>query len=172
MTTLPAGPASSPVVQLLYWVYRPIPFMEDCARRFGDVFTVRFPANPPMQPRPLDVISRTVSGVAEGPTFTRLRARLTRLLAMPGSRFAPLVLLPFLQVDLGLFSPWGWLVRIARDVDEILFTEIRRRRAEGGGRDDVLSMLVEARYEDGAAMTDQELRDEMLTLLLAGHETT
>src|SRR2546430_630905 len=47
MTTLPAGPASSPVVQLLYWVYRPIPFMEDCARRFGDVFTVRFPANPP-----------------------------------------------------------------------------------------------------------------------------
>ena len=265
MTTLPAGPASSPVVQLLYWVYRPIPFMEDCARRFGDVFTVRFPANPPfvffshpdairdiftadpdrlrageanrpllrllgdhsllvldgarhlaerrllmppfhgermqaygaimrdvadrtidawplgepfpihprMQALTLDVIMRTVFGVAEGPTFTRLRERLTRLLAMTGSRFAPLVLLPFLQVDLGLFSPWGWLVGIARDVDEILFAEIRRRRAEGGaGRDDVLSMLVEARYDDGTAMTDQELRDEMLTLLLAGHETT
>src|SRR5262249_23579828 len=63
--------------------------------------------------------------------------------------------------------------RIGREVDELLFSEIARRRADGAGeRPDVLSMLVEARDEQGHPMTDQELRDEMFTLLVGGHETT
>jgi cytochrome P450 len=59
-------------------------------------------------------------------------------------------------------------------VDELVFDEIRRRREDPhlDERDDILSMLVQARYEDGAAMTEQELRDELMTLLVAGHETT
>jgi cytochrome P450 len=59
-------------------------------------------------------------------------------------------------------------------VDELVFDEIRRRREdpELEQRDDILSMLVQARYEDGEPMSEQELRDELMTLLVAGHETT
>ena len=81
--------------------------------------------------------------------------------------------MPWLQRDLGPFTPGGRFVRLAREVDDLLFAELTRRRAEGvAGRDDILSMLIAARDEDGQRMSDQELRDEMVTLLLAGHETT
>jgi cytochrome P450 len=64
-------------------------------------------------------------------------------------------------------------MRLRAAVDALLYDEIARRRAAGTtGRDDVLSMLIEARDENGRPMTDAELRDEMMTLLLAGHETT
>ena len=57
--------------------------------------------------------------------------------------------------------------------DELIYDEIAARRAAGGEeRDDVLSLLLQARHEDGSPMTDQELRDELMTLLVAGHETT
>ena len=64
--------------------------------------------------------------------------------------------------------------RVIDPADELLFEEIRRRRAAPDleERDDVLSMLLQARDEDGSAMSDQELRDELITLLVAGHETT
>ena len=66
------------------------------------------------------------------------------------------------------------LRRILDPVDALLFEVIRGRRGEGGldEREDVLSMLIQARHEDGAPMSDQELRDELMTLLVAGHETT
>jgi cytochrome P450 len=54
----------------------------------------------------------------------------------------------------------------------MLFELIEERRAEAGERDDVLAMLLEARHEDGSPMSPQELRDELMTLLVAGHETT
>src|SRR5262249_53549694 len=99
---------------------------------------------------------------------TRLRDLLVTLLDR-GTK--PYVLL--LQVDLGPWSPWGRLMRISREVDEILFAEIARRRAERSStQTDVLSMLVAARDQNGQPMTDRELRDEMFTLLVAGHETT
>jgi cytochrome P450 len=63
-------------------------------------------------------------------------------------------------------------MRIGREVDDMIFAEIARRRADRARRTDVLSLLVEARDEQGRPMTDRELRDEMMTLLLAGHETT
>jgi hypothetical protein len=82
-------------------------------------------------------------------------------------------LLPRLQIDLGFLSPWGRFARVKRDLDSFLFTEFARRRAEGSaGRDDILSLLLAARYEDGEPMRDEELRDQMVTLLFAGHETT
>src|SRR5207247_210146 len=74
--------------------------------------------------------------------------------------------------DYGRLSPGHRFARVKREVDELLFAEFARRRAGAGEGDDVLSMLVAARDEDGQAMSDEELRDQMVTLLLAGHETT
>ena len=79
----------------------------------------------------------------------------------------------FLQKDLGAWSPWGKFVRQRAKVDELIYAEIaeRRTKSEPDGVD-ILSLLMEARYEDGSAMSDKELRDELMTLLFAGHETT
>src|SRR6184192_1248451 len=132
-----------------------------------------FPIHERMQAITLDVILRTVFGLDEGALLDRLRERLRRLMAFVSGTLGILLLMPWLQRDLGPFSPGGRFVRLAREVDDLLFAELTRRRAEGvAGRDDILSMLIAARDEDGQPMTDQELRDEMLTLLLAGHETT
>lgn len=129
-----------------------------------------FPVHEHTQAITLDVILRTVFGMDEGAALTELRARLGELLDGVSN---PLLLVPALRVDLGPRSPGGRLRRLLDDVDRILFAEIRARRAEGrGDREDILSMLVEARDEDGERMLEQELRDELMTLLLAGHETT
>src|SRR5439155_1131117 len=98
---------------------------------------------------------------------------LLRLLALANSSAAAFLFIPALRIDLGRFSPGGRFVRDRRDFAAILLAEIARRRREGtGGRSDVLSMLMEARDEHGEAMQDEELLDEMFTLLMAGHETT
>ena len=81
-------------------------------------------------------------------------------------------MLPALQRDLGPGSPWRRFLRMRAVVDAELFALIDERRAEAGERDDVLSLLLGARHEDGSPMTAQELRDELMTLLVAGHETT
>ena len=66
------------------------------------------------------------------------------------------------------------ITRMLAETDQILLAEIDERRADAdlGSRDDILSLLVAARFEDGSAMSDTELRDQLMTLLLAGHETT
>lgn len=80
--------------------------------------------------------------------------------------------LPSLQREFGGFGPWARYQRHAKHADELFFAQIARARASGGEGDDVLSMLVQARYEDGEGLTDEALRDELRTLLLAGHETS
>src|SRR5213076_384081 len=72
------------------------------------------------------------------------------------------------------WSPWAQFKRMLEEVDAALYDEIADRRADPrlAERDDIFSMLVQARDEDGEPMTDQELRDELVTLLVAGHETT
>src|SRR5262249_22645444 len=62
--------------------------------------------------------------------------------------------------------------RAVRQLDEVVYRIIRERRAQGGDRGDVLSTLLEARDDDGRSMTDEQIRDEAMTLVLAGHETT
>jgi cytochrome P450 len=86
----------------------------------------------------------------------------------------PWLLLPTFQRDLGAWSPWGKFKRQMAEADALLYGEFRRRRAlpDVGGGDDILSLLMRARDEDGKPMSDEELRDELLTLLVAGHETT
>ena len=76
------------------------------------------------------------------------------------------------------FRPWrpaGALRELLREIDELLLAEIAERRHRippTREREDILSLLVAARFEDGAEMSDREVRDQLVTLLLAGHETT
>ncbi|MCT7969479.1 cytochrome P450 [Laspinema sp. D1] len=78
-----------------------------------------------------------------------------------------------LQVDLGPWSPWGYFLRIREKIDKLLYAEISNRRQQDlSDRLDILSLLMSARDAEGEAMTDKELRDELLTLLFAGYETT
>lgn len=264
MDGLPPGPDAPPLLQALQWVQWPISFMDECARRFGDCFTVRLPAAPPivffsnpdaiktiftgdaedlrageanyrlapvlgqqslllldgqehlrerrmLQPpfhgdrmlayapvmrdiaaravdawplgRPfalhpemqgitLDVILRTVFGVDQGPKLSELREAMIDLLTL-GSN--PQLMLAVQQGN-GTGAANRFLAARER-VDHLLFAEIAARRnavAAGGAteRSDVLSLLVQARYEDGRPLEDQALRDELMTMLLAGHETT
>jgi cytochrome P450 family 110 len=80
---------------------------------------------------------------------------------------------PVLQKDFGSWSPGGRFVRQKQKIDDLLYSEIRERRAQPDpSRTDILSLLLAARDEEGQPMTEVELRDELMTLLLAGHETT
>lgn len=124
---------------------------------------------PGMQHITLDVILRTVFGVDEGPDLTALRAAILHLL----DGASPLTMIPSLQIDLGKRSPWGRFVERRAHVDDLLYRLIATRRATGtAGHDDILSLMLDARYEDGSAMSDRDLRDELMTLLAAGHETS
>ena len=259
--SLPPGPALPALLQAAQYAFRPGPFFEGCARRYGECFTLRmpvgpriavmfthpdairqiftggdddlrggeafaalepllgassilaldcarhererrllmppfhgdrmlaygvtmraiadraierwpigrpFPIHPEMAAITFDVILRTVFG-AEGERLETLRGLVQRFVRVVAN---PMWLLPRLQVDLGRLSPWGRFLGVKRDLDAFLFAEFARRRADGAGGDDVLSLLLAARYEDGQPMRDEELRDQMLTLLFAGHETT
>jgi cytochrome P450 len=125
--------------------------------------------HPRLQALTLEVILRTVFGLDEGARLERLRGLMTDVLAVGTS---PVSLLPPLQHDLGPVTPWGRFLRTRAAVDAELFALIDERRRDDAQRDDVLSLLLGARHEDGSPMSPQELRDELMTLLVAGHETT
>jgi cytochrome P450 len=72
----------------------------------------------------------------------------------------------------GPLTPWARLRRAAGELDRVIYAEIARRRATGARGEDVLSLLLDARGEDGSALTDRQVRDEVMTLLFAGHDTT
>ena len=135
----------------------------------------RWPRNEPVALHPrlqgltLEIILRTVFGLEEGPRMNRLRELMPRIL---GTSTNPLSVIPYLQRDLGPRSPWGRFLRLRQEIDAELFGLIDERRGQDGERDDVLALLLAARHEDGTPMSDQELRDELMTLLVAGHETT
>ena len=260
--TLPPGPPLPPALVITPWLFRPFPFLDACARRYPDAFTIRLPAMPSavvfyqpdavkelfsaspddvhagkanavlrpflgdnslllldgsehlrqrklllppfhgermssygermleiteaslarwpegrtfpvhekLQEITFDVILRVVFGIEEGGLFERMRAGFRDVL-MAGMN--PWLLLPAVQRDLGPWSPWGRFVRLLAEADELLYGEIRRRRAApAAGKDDILSMLLQARDEEGKPLSDLELGDELVTLLVAGHETT
>jgi cytochrome P450 len=78
----------------------------------------------------------------------------------------------FLQSLRGPGSPWRSMHAARRRLDRVLFTEIARRRKRGEEREDILSLLLAGTDEDGSTLTDQQVRDQMITLLFAGHDTT
>lgn len=261
---LPPEVQRTPLSQTLRWAFRPIAFMEDCRRRYGDSFGVRFlgferpmvlisdpeaikalyrepshglppgrnvvlepilgskslliqqgaehlsrrrlmlppfhgermrsyeetmseivaaeidswplgeefPIHARMQAVTLEVILRVVFGVSTGPRLDRLREMLSTVLtetASPGRQVLGLALQRF--GGRGMFAHFE---RELGEVNELLFAEIaeHRERPDLAEREDILSMLMQAEFEDGSRMEDQELRDQLMTLLLAGHETT
>jgi cytochrome P450 family 135 len=131
-----------------------------------------FPLLRQMQLLTLDVILRAVFGVDEGPRLEELKRRI-RLMTDPTSNRLGFVAFVLSGGRFGTGVGKRFEQQRA-DVDELIYEEIARRRGASDleEREDVLSMLLLARDEDGKAMTDQELRDELVTLLVAGHETT
>lgn len=77
-----------------------------------------------------------------------------------------------LQVMRGPLTPWARMQRARRELDDLIHAEIDRRRASGERGEDVLSLLLDARDEDGRTLSKEHLRDEVVTLLFAGHDTT
>ena len=248
MVELPPGPKIPRLLQTYNWIFRPIPFMRECAKAYGDAFTIRMIGLPPMvffsdpaaikqvftgdpehlragqaqkrifkplvgsnsillldgarhkrerklllppfhgerlrlygdimceiadrsidawpfgtsfpiharlQEITLDVILRIVFGVDDAALLSRLRTLLIR----------------WLNFNWGPLTFWKRVTQLRR-IDRLLYDEIaRRKESKQQGRNDILAMLVAARYDDGQPMGDEEIRDELMTVLVAGHET-
>ncbi|NJM70123.1 MAG: cytochrome P450 [Scytonema sp. RU_4_4] len=264
---LPDGPQTHPLVQTLQWLTSPLEYMEACAQRYGDIFTLRigpvfkpqvfisnpqamqqifttdpklldsgepagikspllgrqsmlalegkphqrqrklltppfhgermlaygelipditkqvtnqwqvgepFSVLPSMQAISFQVILKAVFGLEEGVRYEKLKAVLIALLNPKTPILTALMFLfPVLARDLGPWSPWGIFIRRKQQIDELIYAEIRERKEQSDtSRTDILSLMMAAHDEAGEPMTDVELRDELITLLVAGHETT
>jgi cytochrome P450 family 135 len=160
------------------------PFHGKRMKAYGDVMAGiaadeidRWPADRPMRMRPrmqamtLEIILRAVFGVGEGERLNRLRDQLRRTLNLLSHPRRAIFMVMLGPDRLRRFPPFR---RQMERVDRLLYEEISARRsaADLAERDDILSLLLQARHEDGRQMSDHELRDELMTLLVAGHETT
>jgi cytochrome P450 len=153
-------------------------------KRYGDLMAEiaaaeieRWPRGAPYRIRPrmqavtLEIILRAVFGVAEGARLEQLRQQLRRMLDMITDPRRLVFLLALGPERIRRFPPFR---REVEAVDRLIYDELVERRAVGDleERVDILSLLLQARHEDGTPMSDRELRDELVTLLVAGHETT
>ncbi|MTJ07255.1 cytochrome P450 [Anabaena sp. UHCC 0204] len=271
---LPAGPQTHPWIQTYQWVKNPLGYMEECAKKYGDTFTLRvgplfkpqvlishpqgiqqifttdpkhldsgapagagapllgpnsllslegkthqrqrklltpqfhgermltygelinditkevtsqwqigevFPVLSSMQEISFQVILKAVFGLKDGERCEKLKENLIGILnpKRPLLRVA-MIMFPFLRKDLGTWSPWGRYLQLRQQLDELIYAEIQERRClrraelsqPDPSRTDILSLMMAIRDEAGEPMTDIELRDELMTLLVAGHETT
>lgn len=124
-----------------------------------------------MQEITMRVILHAVFGLDRGPRFQQLRPKLGQMLDSPLR--SSMLFFKFLQKDLGPWSPWGRRKQYQREIDELIYAEIAERRTQPeGDRTDILTLMMAARDENGEPMTNEELRDELIALLVAGHETT
>ncbi len=152
--------------------------MTELTERELDAWPVGEPLalHPRLQRLTLEIILQAVFGLERGPRLDGLRDALCEVLSFSES---PLSVLPVMQRALR-WTPTMRRFRAAMaKTDELMFTLIEERRAEASAAgdaaaagDDVLAMLIGARHEDGSPMSRQELRDELMTALVAGHETT
>ena len=132
-----------------------------------------FAVHPPLQRITLQVILRTIFGLDDAtPRDEQVTRQIVRLANEAVA--SPLLMARPLRWDLGPWSPWGRILRVIQDADHLLLAEIQRRReaADASDRKDILSMLLLARDEQGEGLSDAELRDELATMITAGHETT
>lgn len=264
---LPDGPQTHPWIQTFQWLTRPLEYMEECAKRYGDVFTLRLGQNfapqvfisnpqaiqqifttdpkqldsgesagvkspllgkqsllalegkphqrqrklltpplhgermlaygqlirditeqvtsqwqigepfsvlPYMQEISFQVILKAVFGLKDGPRYENLKKLLIAILNPKTPILRTILLLfPSLRQDLGAWSPWGKYLRLRQQIDELIYAEIQERKEQPDpSRIDILSLMMASQDEQGQPMTDVELRDELMTLLVAGHETT
>ncbi|WP_414578913.1 cytochrome P450 [Anabaena sp. CCY 9402-a] len=133
-----------------------------------------FIARPSMQDISLQVILRSVFGLEEGERYQQIKQVLTEMLDTFNQPLSAVFLFfKSLQRDLGAWTPWGRFLRRRQLLDELIYQEINERRNQVDAQsEDILSLLLSARDENGQPMTDVELRDELMTMLFAGHETT
>ena len=127
-----------------------------------------------MQKITMAVILQVVFGLHRGERYEQLTRLLGTRLDMTNTPLASmLIFIPWLQKDYGDWSPGGQIRRLAEETDTLLLAEIKERRAHPDpDRNDILSLLLAAKDEDGNGLSDTDLRDELMTLLVAGHETT
>ena len=156
-------------------------------RSYGDLIAEiteaevdRFPVGEPFGLREhtaaitLEVIMRAVFGIEDARRLDALRDALNRLLSFGMNRYAIAALaIPVVRQTVGR-RVWSKFVEAREQVDAILYPHIAERRDDPSiaEREDVMSILLQARDDDGNPLTDEELRDELMTLLVAGHETT
>jgi cytochrome P450 family 110 len=266
---LPPGPQTPAFIQLMRWIFSPMSLMEECVRRYGDIYTLNLGKNnsnlvfvsnpqalqqiltqdtradfhapgdlnslfksllgdnsviclsgaqhqrqrqlmmPPFhgdrmrtysqvinqvttetlaqvqigqtfdvrtttQSITLRVIMQAVFGLNRGDRAEKLAQLLSELLDRGSSPLSVSMLyFPILQQEWGGIGPWAIQMRTQRAVDALIYEEIQERRTHpDSSRTDILSLLMAAQDEAGESMTDVELRDELMTLLVAGHETT
>jgi cytochrome P450 len=133
-----------------------------------------------MQEITLRVIFQVVFGLNQGEREQQLRPLITSLLnSFDTPLTSSLIFFPFLQKDWGAWSPWGRFLRLKQEIKKLIYAEIKERRDKisdlasfQSDNLDILSLLLLAKDEDGQGMTDEELHDNLISLLIAGHETT
>ncbi|MGD1701923.1 cytochrome P450 [Dapis sp. BLCC M229] len=163
------------------------PFHGDRMRNYGELIcnitkeaasnltvSQTFIARKLMQEITIQVILQAVFGLYDSPRLSQIKSMLGDFLELTASPLrASLLFFPWLQKDLGPWSPWGKYQRQQQKLNELLYTEIATRRSQlDPNRTDILTLMLLARDEEGQGMTDQEIRDELMTMLVAGHETT
>src|SRR3954464_8897551 len=117
----------------------------------------------------LEIILRAVFGLDAGSRLDALRDRMAEILEV-GTSVASVN--PRLWRGFFGLTPYDRFLKAREKADVLVYEQIDERRASGERRDDILSMLLEARHEDGSEMSREEIRDELMTALVAGHETT
>lgn len=122
----------------------------------------------------LQVILQAIFGLCQGERYEQIQKRAAALMASWASGpISAALFFKWLRMDIGPWSPWGNFVRLRQQFDELLFAEISDRRSSlDPNRTDILTMLLLAQDAEGECLSDEELHDELLTLLVGGHETT
>lgn len=122
----------------------------------------------------LQVILEAVYGLQNNERSLNLKQHITKLANIFESTLTSTFLfLPMLQKDLGAWSPWGNFLRQKKVIDKAIYQELATRKTQDiSQRQDILSLMMLAKDEEGESLKDTELRDELMTLMLAGHETT
>ena len=133
-----------------------------------------FSAHAMTQAISLEVILRVVFGLDEGKRSQQLHQLITQMMEIFRSPMTSAMLFfPILRSDLGAWSPWGQFLQLRNQVDQLLYEEINeRRQSVNSERTDILSLLISVTDEEGQPLSYEELRDQLITLMIAGHETT
>ncbi|BAZ42306.1 cytochrome P450 [Calothrix sp. NIES-4101] len=134
-----------------------------------------FSAHTAMRDISLQVILKAVLGLSEGERYQKLRHLIPQMLlsVFQSSLTSTLLFFPFLQYELGGWSPWARFVHQRQEIGELIYTEITERRKKSNlSGFDILSLLISSKDTSGEGMTDFELRDELITLIIAGSEST
>ncbi|MDJ0736747.1 MAG: cytochrome P450 [Nostocaceae cyanobacterium] len=122
----------------------------------------------------IEIILNVVFGIHKVERFHKLKQLIAEFMdSFTSPLISSLLFFPFLRKDFGARSPWGYFRRLQQQIAQLLYAEIHKRRSQyDPSCTDILTLLMSARDEDGEEMSDQELHDELITLLFAGHETT